>query len=154
MIEGLKLKQDWYWVKPQDCELHQDALIYYQEVYDKGRVKTYGFNYNMSWTDIFFVYPEDAFSIIKKATNEEVLAYLSLEAIGRGFVEGCVFSYDNKYYTIKDTNYQFKKNKLIVKDVDIECVEVPIFDNGKWSEISNIYTREEAENKFKIIIID
>jgi hypothetical protein len=124
-----------------------DSLLVWNNGYD-----AYGFfkgEYNCMWG---FGNHDAKYST--PATKEEVQEALIKEAKRRGYKNGVktkAFSckpYDNSGHFIEGNDYffSFENNTLLINGT-------PIFHKGKWAEIAETITKEEAEETLGIKII-
>lgn len=95
--------------------------------------------------DLYFSVTVDCF----EATDKEVEAALTKEAIKRGFVDAdiCILLEDKKYKLEKQKGcFQLLGSILFYQGA-------PIFHDGKWAEVIQTITKEEAEKQLGKIIV-
>lgn len=140
---------DWVWVT--DIKGREALVKFY------GNVRTYGWGHHKEWVGEYVgLNPENMVNkILRLASFEEVEGMMMGEALERDFVEGATFHplfqqgrldpcqqvFDGVF------RYHIKTDRMY--DGNRNC----IYDNGRWAEVTNIYTKKDAEAKFGIIIV-
>lgn len=121
----------------------------------------YGF-YNKTWYDNTgkikdnYITNKNLLNSLLPATEEEVKDALVKEAIKRGFKEGALIKKTgiNSYFKFKFEQIKQKDFKYFPKLNILDSQNGHIFENGKWAEIVETITKEEAEKQLGKVIID
>lgn len=139
------------------------GLIFVQKYngIDKG-LTAFGFCWNsFNWRDSNSDWCENSKQYLIEATEEEVFEALKNEAVKRGFKDGayiknCLRNQANEYrgFNIGGSITLDRHNELWMDVCGDEDYYYCIFKDGKWAEIINILTKEEAEKKLNVKIID
>lgn len=137
----------WYW--------HSGELFNYQE----GN-NVYGFNGDGTWCTVSSWSWPNKLLYDREATESEVFEALKKEAVkryGNGELVECLkskeYGWKNKLKTIQhDTLYYYPQTGDFWASGD-NGLAVCVFMNGKWAEILETITKEEAEKKFNCKII-
>ena len=131
----------WVFVKTNTSG-HINALVF-----NSNNSKTYGFNHVGNFTENYRTKYIDR-DFIRYATDKEVKEALIKEAVKRGFKLGVYV----KGMDDKERCKLFGDIKLFGND----CVNIgyDIFRSGKWAEIIETITKQEAEKKLNKKIID
>ena len=118
-------------------------------------VETYGLNSKGSWHLNNGWFQEVDNEVL--ATEEEVFEALKKEAIKRGFKKGATVDFGNGYVRNLETNNFYLESEL---DGYYLCLRDTqdggdiVFRKGKWGEVVETITKEEAEKQLGKTIID
>lgn len=118
-------------------EFNKEWIAYYE-----NDILRYGLNTSGDWFESKSNANYNECESNRVATEQEVKTSLINEAKKRGFVKSASFnSLDGNTCNLLGTDFIFNRNILYASD-DIKDI---LFDNGKWAEIIETITKEEAE---------
>ena len=129
----------------------------------KGKEKGVGFNCSEIWMKDWLTNGGDELSSLIPCSDKEVEEALIKEAKRRGFEKGVKFiKLSNGVVQTVDCLPYFQYGRLAVLSPKTEwssvykggCSNPSIFDNGKWAEIVETITKEQAEKELGKTILN
>ena len=127
----------------------EDSRLWFVTHIKNGCSYGYGFDYSGYWADEYkgFNYSLE----LNKATDKEVEEALIEEAKNRGFKEGVEFKSMNNKFSVLDESFRYQEINKNTLDA-FGCYN--IFQEGKWAEIVETITKEQAEKELGKTILN
>jgi hypothetical protein len=155
--ETIDLLKEWY---PEKFEVEKKVHTFYYVKYEHGEYLfayfsmdsnlVYGFN-KSGWRESFHWYLENE-PKATLATEEQILKFMIPEAKKRGYKNGnykCMYM-PNYTAEVEENSFLFERGELWQ---GTKSNANRIFEKGKWAEIIETITKEEAEKMLNTKII-
>jgi hypothetical protein len=155
--ETIDLLKQWY---PEKFEVEKKVHTFYYEKDEHGEYlfafystntnDVYGF-FKGKWTDTSWIWPLEEYPATL-ATEEQILKFMIPEAKKRGYKNGNYKCMYMRNYTaeVEENSFLFEDWQLWQGAHDNANL---IFEKGKWAEIIQTITKEEAEKMLNAKII-